>query len=221
MKNMLGLMAACLVIIVIASFSWMHMRKAGAEIAAAGSEETRQAGDNNPAADPDGQAITLAGPLAEYMKRHGADSVHVLQSSETTYTPNTSEHVFGSVVGTSSPVYQGTFRVMGLVELPFDVPAHASTPKLHGTFQSFIQPGGKPTSDTQADVEFHLLNDQQYLDFLQGRPSEALFDADATHDQEVNTSLPPTMGHRVKYHILFLNETKTTKVVKADFQLDF
>jgi hypothetical protein len=62
---------------------------------------------------------------------------------------------------------------------------------------------GTPTSDTDGDVEFHLLNDQRYSNFLKAKPSEALFSAAATHDEEVNAraSLPPTRNQPVTYHM--------------------
>ena len=88
-------------------------------------------------------------------------------------------------------------------------------------FRSFFQAGGKPTSDTDADVEFHVLNDEEFSNFLNGKPSEALFSADATHNQEVNASLPPTLNHPATYHLVFLNESRKKKVVQADFRVDF
>jgi hypothetical protein len=37
----------------------------------------------------------------------------------------------------------------------------------------------------------------------------------------VNASLPPTLNKAVTYHMVFLNESKKKKVVKADFRIDF
>jgi hypothetical protein len=113
------------------------------------------------------------------------------------------------------------FHVSVIVDLPFQVPPHAATPQLHGTFRSFVPASAKPTGDTDADVEFHLLNEQEYSNFLGGKPSEALFSADATHDEEVNASLPPTLNQAVKYHMVFVNDSRKKKVVEADFRLDF
>ena len=57
---------------------------------------------------------------------------------------------------------------------------------------------------------------------MNGQPSEPLFAADATHDQEVNASLPPTLNKPVKYHLIFVNGSRgTKKVVQPDFRIDF
>jgi len=126
------------------------------------------------------------------------------------------------VVGTSLAILKDKFRIAGVVDVPFEVPAHAAMPQLHGTFRSFLQPNGKPSSDTQADLDFRLLNDLEFSHFISGQPSEALFSADATHDQEVNTTLPPTLGKPVKYHLVFLNDSRgAKKVVQPDFRIDF
>jgi hypothetical protein len=119
------------------------------------------------------------------------------------------------------PVLHDKFPVSRIADLPFQVPPHAATPQLHGTFRSFLPASAKPTSDTDADVEFHLLNDQEYSNFLNAKPSQALFSADATHDEEVNASLPPTLNRPVTYHLVFRNESRKKKVVQADFRLDF
>jgi hypothetical protein len=137
------------------------------------------------------------------------------------YKPTTSDLVGDSVVGTSIPILHDKFHLSVIVDLPFRVPPHAATPKLHGAFRSFVPVSGRPNSDTDADVEFQLLNDREYSNFLGAKPSEALFSADATHDEEVNASLPPTLNQAVTYHMVFLNTSRNRKVVQADFRLDF
>jgi hypothetical protein len=153
------------------------------------------------------------------MSKQGPVSVESVRAVE--YKPTTSDLVGGSVVGTSMPILHDKFHVSVIADLPFHVPPHAATPKLHGTFRSFVPVSGKPTNDTDADVEFQVLNDQEYSNFLGGKPSEALFAADATHDEEVNASLPPTLNQAVTYHMVFVNGSRKKKVVQADFRLDF
>ena len=85
------------------------------------------------------------------------------------------------------------FGVAKVVKLSFEVPANASNPQLKGTYRSFVKQGGTLSSGTDADVEFLVLNQKQYDDFLNGRPGEAVFSAEDSHEQEVNTSLPPTL----------------------------
>ena len=181
-------------------------------------EGARQAEATYAEAQDANQSVTFAGPLSTYFSKKGPVPVEKVQAAA--YKPTSSDHVGGSVVGTSVQILHDKFHVSVIVDLPFDVPPHAAMPKLHGTFQSFLA-AGKPTTDTDADVEFRVVNDQEFSNFLNGKPSEALFSADATHDEEVNTSLPPTLNQSATYHLVFLNESRRKRVVQADFRVDF
>jgi hypothetical protein len=221
MRTIVGLMVTSLVLVALASFGWMHVRHTADSFniqAAPIAEDARQAETTYSEPQDANQPVTLAGPLATYMSKQGPVAVEKVRA---VYRPTASDHVGGSVVGTSIPILNEKFHVSVIVDLPFDVPPHASTPQLRGTFRSFLQASVKPTSDTDADVEFHVLSDQEFSNFLNGKPSEALFSADATHSSEVNASLPPTLNKAVTYHMVFLNESKKKKVVHADFRIDF
>jgi hypothetical protein len=154
------------------------------------------------------------------MQHQGAAQDETVQAP--IWKPTEADHVGGSVVGTSNKVLHQTFIVAGTVDLPFEVPAHAYNAKFRGTFRSFIQAGGALTTEP-GDVDFLLMTEQQYSDLLAGHPGDALFSADATHDQEVNANLPPTLDQPKKYHVIFRNVSPKTgkKVVQAEFQLDF
>lgn len=222
MRTIVGLMVTSLVFVALACFGWMHIRHTADSFnirSAPIAEDARQAETTYEEAQDAHQSVSLAGPLATYMSKQGPVAVEKVRA--TAYKPTASDHVGGSVVGTSMPILNDKFHVSVIVDLPFNVPPHASTPQLRGTFRSFLQASGKPTSDTDADVEFHVLNDQEFSNFLNGKPSEALFSADATHSAEVNASLPPTLNHAITYHMVFLNDSKKRKVVQADFRIDF
>lgn len=227
MRGVVGLLAASLITVFLGYSGWMHLRHSADSVELQSEpikEQVRKAAStaSSAATYPDGQPAdppaTIVGPLAKFMGH--ADEVETIEANF--YQPTASDHVGGSVVGTSNNVLHQTFAVAKTVDLPFEVPAHAYGPQLHGSFQSFIQAGGAP-STAPGDVEFMLLNDQQYSDLLAGHPGDAMFSADAAHDQEVNANLPPTLNKRVKYHLIFRNaEPKTGKrVVKAEFQIDF
>lgn len=121
------------------------------------------------------------------------------------------------------PIVQTTFRVRGAVQVPFEVPAHAASPRLKGSYQSFLKVPGTQNDDTGAEIAFLVLNDQQFSDFLNGRAGEAAFSADDARQQEVDTGLPPTMNQAQQYHLLFLNNSKgkEKKFVQADFWMEF
>lgn len=223
MRSLVGLLVSTLILLFLGVFTWMHMKRVadGAGIKAAPLiEQVRKAQQASSGTQDSQPGVALAGPLAQYMGK--ADSAKSDQIETITYIPVASDHVGGSVVGTSLTVLKEKFRVGGAVDVPFEVPAHASMPQLHGTFRSFIQPNGKPSSDTAADVEFQLLNEPEFSHFVGGLPTEAVFSADKTHDQEVNVTLPPTLNKPAKYHLVFVNASRATKkVVQPDFRIDF
>ena len=223
MRSLVGLLVSTLILLFLVAFTWMHMKRVadGAEIKAAPLiEQARKAQQASSGTQDSQSGVALAGPLAQYMGKQ--DSAKSDQIETITYIPVASDHVGGSVVGTSLTVLKEKFRVGGVVDVPFEVPAHASMPQLHGTFRSFIQPNGKPSSDPAADVDFQLLNEPEFSHFVGGQPTEALFSADETHDQEVNVTLPPTLNKPAKYHLVFVNASRATKkVVQPDFRIDF
>lgn len=223
MKTSFGWIVTSLMLVVFGYYLWMHLRTSAdaAEINGAPLiEQARKAQQASTEAQDSRPTVTLSGPLAKFISHGTASKPGDIETI--TYGPVTADHVGGSVVGTSLPILNDKFRVSRTVDLPFEVPAHATTPQLRGTFRSFIQPAGKPTSDTQADLEFRVLNDQEFTNFLNGQPSEALFAAEVTHNQEVNLTLPPSLNRPARYHMVFMNAShSTTKVVQADFQVDF
>ena len=223
MRGVIGLTTSGLVLLAIACYAWMHLRHSADSVeieAAPIMARAKEAQSTYTEAQGAHSPVSFAGPLATYFSKKGPVPVETVQSAS--YKTVASDHVGGSVVGTSLPILHDKFHVSVIVDLPFDVPAHAATPQLRGNFRSFIQAGRKPTSDTNDNVEFHLLNDQEFSDFLNGKPSEAIFSADATHNEEVNVSLPPALNQPITYHMVFLNNSpKTKKVVQADFRLDF
>jgi len=224
MKGVLGLIAGSLVILFLGYSGWMHLRHATDSIeiqAEPVKEQVQKVASTYADEQKANGSVTVVGPLANFMNHHkDTDEVEIIQANF--YQPTASDHVGGSVVGTSNNVLHQTFAVAKTVDLPFEVPAHAYGPQLHGSFRSFIQAGSAPTT-APGDVEFLLLNDQQYSDLLAGHPSDAIFSADAAHDQEVNANLPPTSSNPVKYHLIFRNAAPKTgkRVVHAEFQIYF
>ena len=225
MKTLFSWMVPGLILILIAAFAWMRIQRDTDSVeleAAPIAKQARDAEKKYQQAQDDQQPVNVAGPLANYMKQDDSDSkTDTIESIE--YHPTASDHVGGSVVGTSSTILQKTFAVTGAVQLPFSVPAHAYDPQLHGTFRSYLQ-GGKPESDVaKADVEFLVLNDQEYTDLANGHPGDAIFSADAAHDQEVNANLPPTLDKPVTYHLVFRNNSRSAqrKLVQANFRIDY
>jgi hypothetical protein len=105
------------------------------------------------------------------------------------------------------------------VQVAFEVPAHAASPRLRGTFQSSATPGG----GAAAPVEVLVLSDEQYSQFVNKRAGDAIFDAEDAPAADVNASLPPTFNQPAQYHLIFRNNSRVEgkKFVKADFRMEF
>ena len=133
-----------------------------------------------------------------------------------------SDHVSRSPSGTALTILGKTFNLKTSATFPFEIPAHASQPHLHGIFESFAGQARGP-SDESADIDFLIVNEEQQADMVANRPSEALLSVEASHNQSVNFDLPASMGQPVKYYLIFRNaqSSKSNKVVKAEFRVDF
>jgi hypothetical protein len=225
MRQWLGLLTASLVLVLAGSYAWVHRNHVANAVAVPAAVPATTLPNYAEVREAQ-KTVTMAGPLADYMStqngsKQEASKVETL--STISYKPAASDHVGGSPVGTSNPILHQTFRVAAIVNLPFEVPAHAANPQLRGTYRSFVKREGTLASDDAADVEFLLLNEQQYDEFLNGRAGEAVFSAEDSHLQEVNTGLPPTLSQPATYHLVFRNNSRDRgkKVVEADFRIDF
>ncbi len=175
-------------------------------------------------AQPAGQAASESGPngtvVAPWiaLMRGGEQS----EPEHAPGKPHPMDHIAASPVGGSNSILHKTFSVGTLAKFPFEIPSHAATPHLHGTFRSFLQQAAQ-SSDDSGNVDFLVLNQQQYGELASGRRSEALFSAEATHDQEVNLGLPVSQDQPQKYYLVFRNSSNQEgrKLVEASFTVDF
>jgi hypothetical protein len=226
MRSALGWLAT-LILIVLSAYTWGHMRveadPAGPGFAPDQAKRARPAEKKSgDAPDDAGQPVTMAGPLAHSMK-HPQDHSNTDQIESIEDRLAASDRMGGWVVSTGTIVLQKTFEVTSTMQLPFSLPARACNPQLHGSFRSYVE-GGKLESDaSRADIEFLVLNDEQYSHLLEGLPGNALFSAAAAHNQEVNARLPPTFDQPVTYHLVFRNQVRGArkKLVQADFRVDY
>lgn len=131
------------------------------------------------------------------------------------------DRVGPSPLGTSQNILHKTFSVRTSATFPFEIPPHASTPHLHGQYKSFLKESGQ--SGGRANVDFLILNEDQYADFIHRQSGETVFATEASHDQEVEVGLPASQERPLKFFLVFRNSSgeKTTKLVQADFTVDF
>lgn len=136
--------------------------------------------------------------------------------------PEPSTRVAPTRLEGSQIVLRKTFAVTNAATFPFEIPAHAASPHLHGLFASFIR-GAHVGSDEAANVDFLILNAEQFDDFVAKRPSETLFSVEASHNQSVNVDLPASFDEPKKYYLIFRKAAHSTSAptVEANFRVDF
>ena len=227
MKGLFGVLLTAIVVLFGGTYAWHQMRR----VALVAPAQPQVA--ENPVykeAQEAQKTVAFTGPLADYVSRRrgsqeGEEANQVATLQVVPVKPSASDHVGGSVVGTSMPILQTTFCVRAAVQVPFEVPAHAASPRLKGSYRSFRKMAGVENAEAGAEIALLVLNDQQFHDFLNGRAGEAAFAADDARQQEVNTGLPPTMNQAQNYHLLFLNNSKgkekEKEFVQADFRMEF
>lgn len=175
--------------------------------------------------------VTITGPLIDYMSRQRTEATQTQRArGSSSSSPTSSDKprhknlIDDSFEAESStPILHKTFEVAALVNLPFDIPPHAANPQLHGSYRSFWPKDSVAPDETSADVEFLLLNQQQFSALLNGRSGDAMFSGGDSHDQEIRTDLPPSFAHPIRYYLVFRNNSRAnrTMLVQADFRVDF
>ncbi len=132
------------------------------------------------------------------------------------------DRVGSSPQGTSQALLHKSFAVRGSVAFPFKIPAHAAMPHLRGNYKSFVAKLGIQSNEDSANVDFFIVTEEQYADFMAGT-GESIFSTEASHDQSVDFNLPPSLNQAKKYYLIFRNapgsDAKT--IVQADLTVDF
>jgi hypothetical protein len=185
-----------------------------------------QAAETKPAPLDSGPMPAIVSPLQTLMEKAAVPPTTQTETEEEParpWKPHPSDHVGSSPVGTSAAIVHRTFAVTSTAKFLFEVPAHAATPQLHGTYHSCAKNPASQPGDENGDVDLLLINEQQYADFLNGNPADVVYSVDSSHDQDVSLGLPATLDYPVRYYLVFRNSSARAgkKVVQADFQVDF
>ncbi len=186
--------------------------------------EKLQAVATKPAAPDQAPLNTVVSPLQVLMGAATAPQSTETENKEEPARPwkaHPSDHVAPSPVGTSTTIVNKTFAVTSTAKFVFEVPPHAASPQLHGTYHSSAKNSTAQSGDENGDVDLLLINEQQYADFLNGNPADVVYSVDSSHDQDVSLGLPATLNQPVRYYLVFRNSHAGKKVVQADFQVDF
>jgi hypothetical protein len=178
------------------------------------------------ARDPDIQAAKLKviGPLAaklqapeEQPDSNSAEAGEPTQASDTA-TPVPATPSGADLVGRVKRlpplhIFRGRLTVQGYRDLPFDVPPHASFPRLSGTYKQL-----RNTQSRKAGLL--VLSDQQFRDFMHGDSGEAVFTSDGPSGI-IEIALSSTRTDSQKYHLVIRNSASVSVPVDADFTLTF
>jgi hypothetical protein len=191
--------------------------------------EKLRALEAKPATPDQAPVTTIVSPLEALMGKVATPQTADPQTTETEeaparpWKPHPSDHVGPSPVGTSTAIVHKTFAVTSTAKFVFEVPPHAASPQLHGTYHSSAKNSGTQSGDESGDVDLLLINEQQYADFLNGNPADVVYSVDSSHDQDVSLGLPATLDKPVRYYLVFRNSSSRAgkKVVQADFRVDF
>jgi hypothetical protein len=218
MRSLFGLLVIAFVFIMGGLYAYRRMQQVplvAPAVLPKASEKTMSYAEAKQAA----QAVKMVGPLAEYMANQEGPTPAAKDVETVTWIPTASDHVGGSVVGSTAPILRKSFAVRSAVQIAFQVPAHAATPRLRGTFQS----SAISAVGADAPVEVLVLSDDQYSEFVNRRAGDAIFMADDAPAADINARLPPTLNQPARYHLIFRNNSPAEgkKFVKADFRMEF
>jgi len=128
-----------------------------------------------------------------------------------------------SPAGSTQTVLQKTFTIHASKIFPLEIPAHAAMPRLSGNYKSYVTKVGIQSSAHSADVDFFVLSDEQYAEYVRDGTIDSLFSANASHDQNVDVSLPPSLTQPRKFYLIFRSTpgSDPKKMVKADLSVNF
>jgi hypothetical protein len=218
MRSLFGLLLVAFVFIMGGLYSYRRMQQVPL-ISPAVPVKSRETAPSYAEAKQAAQAVKMVGPLADYMAKQDGPTPAAKEVETVTWIPTASDHVGGSVVGSTVPILRKSFTVRSAVQVAFEVPAHAASPRLRGTFQSSATPG----AGADAPVEVLVLTDQQYSDFVSKHAGNATFIAEDSPAADINARLPPTINQPAHYHLIFRNNSRQDgkKFVKADFRMEF
>ncbi|MFZ0818267.1 MAG: hypothetical protein WAM78_22255 [Candidatus Sulfotelmatobacter sp.] len=216
------------VFLLLAAFAWgglSYYRNRSSQTKVQAAEESQfQEAEAQPQPQPQDpiQPPTVVSPLKSFMEK-----VNPFHKTPVPAPPSpkssSSDHIAPSPVGTSAAIVRKTFSVISAAKFPFEVPPHAASPQLKGSYRSFVQSPGGESSDENADMDLLLMNDQQYADFLHGGTPDVIYSVDSSHDQDVSFGLPATMNQPAQYYLVFRTSSHRPEKtqVQADFRVDF
>jgi hypothetical protein len=168
--------------------------------------------------DPAVQAAKLkvVGPLANQLQS-AEDSTNPdsTESSEPptsqTTTPSNIDLVKGFHHLAPVVLFHGRTLVQGYRDLQFEIPAHASFPRLAGNYRM---------RGSSRAAGLLVLSEPQFQDFTRGSLGDAVLTNDGASGS-VDVALSPTHAAGQKYHLVLRNSPARTVAAEVNFTLSF
>jgi len=222
------LLAMVLALAMYAHFHYLA-RRAALRLAAAAPKTQPAAAQPDAAAGLAGadQNVSIVGPLADYMRdkdpkqNQSADALASASqgpdaaATGVPYVSTAQDRVSHTPLGPGGEIVPANFSVSNKTVFSFDVPPHATHPRLVGAFRSRSAKQGSP-----ANVDFLLLTAAQFASLSHGTLADALFSSQASHGQNIDLALPITGDTSVRYYIVFLGDDSAKRVINAALRLE-
>ena len=130
------------------------------------------------------------------------------------------DHVVSAPADAPKRFLHQRFALTAYQGFEFVVPAHATYPRLHGTFKSLANGG---SGGRTANVDILLLNPQEFSDFLNGDTGTATFANASASGGQIDLALNSPMHQAQHHYLIFRNSPggSRTKLVTADFVISF
>lgn len=169
------------------------------------------------AKDPSVEAAKLkvVGPLANQLRSTEDANLESAETSEPpvlrTATPSNVDLVRGFHHLTPIVLFHGRTSVQGFRDLQFEIPAHASFPRLVGNYEM---------RGSHRAAGLLVLSEPQFQEFMRGGFGDAVFTNDGPSGN-VDVALSPTHAAGQKYHLVLHNSATRTVTTEANFKLSF
>jgi hypothetical protein len=166
------------------------------------------------AATPENSGDALVGPLAVWMREANGEEARTAPAG----APQPMDHVFAPPQ-TPEKYLRATFALRNAAQFTFVIPPHTVNPRLHGSFQSFLEHSGTRRPN-ETGIDLVLMNTQQFDDFAHHRLAEATYELESPN-HTVDFALPPTHDQPQEYHLVFRDHAvRANLFVKADFAVN-
>jgi hypothetical protein len=137
-------------------------------------------------------------------------------------SPSALDHVNPAPNGAPTRLLHGRFSVRSYQAFAFEIPAHATHPRLHGTFKSYTKDPG-PGLGSAATVDVLLLKQEEFSAFAARGLGTASFSVTDSEGSDIDWVLDPVFRNPQKYYLVFRNSSGNSRVkgIAADFTISF